>query len=605
MHSSNTKDMKKLFENWRGHNSQVLTEVSDPDDPDAIPLSTAEPGEGVPKVASGQPKKTSDIPLSPGSGVPQPDQPIGDEYDRISRALRQAGINTPADRIRMFGGMTGPVPQVEFPPPAPSGPARVSVWLFFDTADGKAAIEIGPDKKINFWLPEEVQKKISPKSEFWAKLWNIDELVEALQSASGETLDKADPGNTRIINSLSRLADDARGLQYFASSEEAMEALAEVNQGPSRLKRAIQSVAGNGAMWINYFTPWRNDAMAAKRLASFQKSLRKMAIATYPRRMQDIGQIPYNDRVAEIDRLYADEPPEARKVRVDKIRNPEYTNLTPDSKKAFIQTQEALKDTLAEEIVELNNKKSHRPSWWEFGNESLDSLAASDPCDKKCQKAIREIELIDAKVKYKTQQIEVINTIVKELANLNLPQAGFTKKAISLFMRTVQKLTISFTAIFKWMAGKFAWLLAWPVAAAGIVAMLGGVAIIINEWKKYTRYFNELYGKAAHQVLAFLAWLSNEDPTGFFGDLMVCFFSEAALSAARKTPEQRNDLEGIIARSMERYFQERLMGHPSLYPQGRDDDRLPDPRDEPNVPAGTRKMEEILTLNKSLKIVLG
>ena len=599
MNSENTKEMKKLFEGWRKHNSAGLTEA---EDPDSIPLAK---GTGTRGRATSRKPDPDAIPLG-GSGAVSGDL-SPDARKQAEKALKAAGIDTPLDRLRYFGEISGNNVAIEIPTETRVlDPKKQTYRLWVSTTEGLACIEL-KGGRATFILPQDIKGfDIGPSGQ----LWNPGKLSGYLDELKEEWFDKNDPANRRLIRSLDNAHAAAMDALRFADRAEFLAASGELGKGKfaslwARLTNSYKSVR-------NYFSFEGRDKRHDARLGRLRMAL-EAEFTDYSEkgRWNLIGKDEggpggpedYNPRIRD-------------RVEVDLAQKDRFLKFNEEARQTWIKNETMKVERLKDELNRLegaNGLLTGKHRWYSLrpiqdqglpgfdDGVSLQALATPEEdgeCDRYCQKAKKKLAELQQEAKFLNEEIDLRNELLDKVRELQLKPTTTGRKAWEAVKRTWNFFSDKFIRVFKWMARKLAFLGHPFLVAAGVIALAAGVMIVYNRWRKYSSRMNEVIGKGADKILLFLAFLVEEDPTGFLDEMITGFFLETAFEATRKPAAERNVLEQAVAGSLQDYYYEQLYRADSESPE------YEAPPDEPVLGPGGDLLENSLH-GRSLKIILG
>lgn len=615
--------MEKIFEGWRKHNSKALTEAK-PDDPESIPLSTSDgPVFPKPKPRAADPDA---IPLG-GSGAVSGDL-SPDARKQAEKALKAAGIDTPLDRLQYFGEISGNNVRIEIPVETRVlDPKKMTYRLWVQTTEGLACIEL-KNGRANFILPDSLD--IGPSG----ALWEPDKLAQHLSELKEDWFDQSDPANRRLITSLDNAHLAAMDALKFADQAELLAASGDLAKG--RFARLWDNLQKSYKYVRNYFSLSRKNQREVFRLDKLYKYL---GDTTQDYREQGqwnlIGQ-EYGEAGKEAQ-LARYNPRLRAHVEADLAMEDQFLKFNEEARQTWIAGEEAKIGRLKDDLNRLEGtqgllNKAHRwPSLRPVddlvkdGPVSLETLALPDQetgeCDRFCEKAKKKLAELKQEAKFLSQEIDIREEWLVEVKKMKLKPATRGRKAWEIVKRFFSSFSDTFIRIFKWTARKLAFFAHPALIAVGIAATVVVTYDVYKDWKIYTSRLEEVVGAGANRLMLFLAYLSEEDPTGFLRDLITGFFLETAYSATRKRPEDRNVLEQAVALSMMDYMvrrrsdsakqkdeeaEEETERMKNLFRRAATDHLNPKPPpDDPPTPYPIGDLLETYIPGKSLKIVLG
>jgi hypothetical protein len=606
MHSKNTKDMKKLFEGWRGHNSAGLTEA---EDPDSIPLAKGTGTRGrTPTAVVADPDA---IPLG-GSGAVSGDLNPA-RRRQAEKALKAAGVDTPLDRMQMFGEISSvnstPLIDAADIVQGRLDPNKMTYKFWVETSEGLAMIEV-KGGRARYFLPEEILE--APDR---IRLMEPGELSGLLDGMKDDIFDSNSSGNRRILTGLDDLDRKSRAALEFATKTEWLESTDILRKGA--LAKLWESITKSYKNIISYFTLEARAGRADKWLSKLRLVL-DAETTSWKKGIESVRPSGWtlDDEVKQYDKLIQDQ------VRDELASEGRYAKLNAEAQNTYITRQDLKIERLKTEANQLkgvngliNGRHHHadvRPSGDVIrnGKVNLEALATPDPetgeCDKWCKKAQDKLAKLQLRYNTISEEVKIREEFLDVVRDLKPPKPGMGRKGAEIVKRVLAAAADRLIRVFSWMAKKLAFFGHPLVMIAGGMAMAAGVYIVFEGWKKYTKYMEDAIGEGATRLLVFLAICVEEDPTGFLEMLINEFFWEEAKAASRTRPEERNVLEDAIARSMNDYYFERLerdMKWPFATPPERWEQRSYE--DEgPRLSPGGDLLEAYIP-GKSLKIILG
>ena len=580
MKSTNTKELKEAFENWR-----LFCEAK-PVKPPPLPDAALNPTTAIPKVTR------TDI---PNLGDTLHDIPNLYEF---MNDMRGGDVDTLVDAIPVVDSPRIPQADVFFS--TPNG-----IWrLRFDKA-GETIIDIVDNAAV---LPD--------------GLMNPAEAADHLRGLPGFDASKYD----NVLRSLDDLADVAVGLQEVANLDELGDVAGRAqgsgltNLGPRMMYHIDQfgqrvKDAYNGI--VGFWSPERKDARTLQQLAKWKQKMFNYAFESAgsrawgrvdPKTVGDkwdvkrarmtVGLDPKRGKTANLSDLQV-------KINPDKI-----TQVT-DNWLAAAKTAGDTGANLEAKANELDatgvgRSKDPRPAGKGSSNlggtfdrpGAVGRQSALDP--RRTMYAGKTAEELRKEAAILKDKAAFLEDLVKDIRRLNAA-APRSYKAMEFVGAAIKRAAHMGRKIGNKAPGWVKW----------VFAGLSAVAIynVMDEIRMYL-------GAMGEGTLLAFATLVEEDPTGYLAEYSMIFFEEKARevrdklrldpeTGRRGRPEDLSGLDAIILQSLNRYEADQREGDEDRQADlSQQYGRLSGTGGSPNVPAGTGKMEESLVPG-SIKIILG